>query len=120
MGVYYFLKDSQFPWDRFKDTFDNITYTHMKNIAAFFDCMSPDTYRQCVNHVLKHQQRFDVLFIAFLLLKHWQLTRQIDTSSFSELEKRFVNITKLWDFMELLEEPHEQTLEVIKSLKDKV
>ena len=119
-GVHYFTRENNFSWDRFKNIFDSVTYTHMKNIGMFLDSLSPDTYRQCVKHVLKHQQRFDVLFIAFSLLQHWQRTRSLDTSTFSEIEKRFAGMVKLWDFMELLDEPYKQTLEVIESTKDRI
>ena len=119
-GVRYYTKENNFPWDRFKDIYEDVTYIHMKNIADFFDNPSRETFRRCINRMLEFPERFDILFISFQLFKHLKKKNLLDLSKFTEKEKRFLEITKLWDFMETLKNPLEETLELIKGMKNKV
>jgi hypothetical protein len=119
-GVQYFRKENNFPWDRFEDAYDNIVYVHMKNLADFFDNPSRESFQRCICHMLKHHQRFDILYISRSLLKHLKQKGLLDLNKFTEKEMKFLEITKLWDFMETLKNPSEETLELINSMKDKV
>lgn len=119
-SVRYFTKENNFPWDRFKDIYDDITYTHMKNIAGFYDNPSAETFQKCIGHILENQQRFDILYISFTLFKNLRQEGLLDLNKFTEKERRFLKITKLWDFMEILKDSFEETLELIKDMKGKV
>ncbi|MCD6219767.1 DUF4838 domain-containing protein [Candidatus Calescamantes bacterium] len=119
-GVLYFTKENNFPWDTFKGIYDDIIYTHMKNIADFYDNPSRKTFQRCIHYILEFPERFDILYISFSLFKHLNRKGLLDLTKFTEKERRFIKINKLWDFMETLEEPFEETLEIIKKMKDKV
>jgi hypothetical protein len=116
----YFTERNNFPWDRFKGIYDDITYIHMENIADFYENPSPETFQRCIHHILEFPQRFDILYISFSMFEYLKEKGLLDLNKFTGKERRFIEITKLWDFMETLKNPFEETLELIKNMKDKV
>ncbi|MCM8769022.1 MAG: hypothetical protein NC911_05015, partial [Candidatus Omnitrophica bacterium] len=109
-----------FPWSKFESLYDPVVYAYMRNLANYYAKPSRATLGKCLSHLLRYKERFDILFISFILLRHFAREGLIEFSTLSEAERNFLSVTKLWDFMEPLEQPIEETLNVINSLFVKV
>jgi len=116
-GALFFRKENNFPWGKFKGIYDDVVYAHMKNIADFYDNPSIQNCRVCVEHMFNFPDRFDILFVSFNLFKHLRRNGLLELSKFTGTAIRFFEVTKLWDFMEVLKSPFEETLALVKYIQ---
>ncbi|GEM_PF-653489 len=113
-GPLFFLKQFDFPWDSFKDQFDDVLREHMENIREFYASSSPENLRRVVQHMYAHADRIDRLSSSFRFLK--MVHAQHPLTGATAEENRFLASTKPWDFMEPLADPISETDAVIQSL----
>lgn len=112
--VLFFLKEYNFPFEQFQDEWDATMRRHMINVREFMDRPTGANLRPLLQHLYDHPLRFGRHAIAFRFLKI--VHRGEPFSGLTEREERFLQISKLWDFMEPLEDPLRETDAVILSL----
>ena len=114
----FFLNDFHFPFDEFSDQFDEPLREHMHNIREFYAAPSAEHLKRAVEHMYGFPGRFEWMSTAFRFLKMFH--SQTPIQDLNEQEKRFLDIVKLWDFMEPLDDPIGETDEIVRNLLRRV
>ena len=111
----FFLREFDFPFERFQEEWDPPLRQHLHNLREFFADRSAAALRRAVEHVYAHPERFDRLHVAFFLFKMY-CEKAGMPGGLSPAERRFLDITKLWDYMRALDDPIAETDAVVMSL----
>ncbi|MCC6580348.1 MAG: hypothetical protein IT440_07885 [Phycisphaeraceae bacterium] len=117
-AVLFFRKPLGFPWDRFADQWEDVVRRHMENIRDAYDEPTHANVRRLLEHMNAHPDRFHRLNIAFNFLK--MAHKLVPIADLTETERRFLTITKMWDYMEPYDDPRQAVDAVTQSLLRKL
>lgn len=107
-----------FPWETAREELDPIHFKYLECFARFNQEITPANAARIVDHIYKHPERFDRLFIGFWILR--RLFRDKGIEGLSQKEREFLSFEKLWDFMEIEPQPRKAVDKLILSIREKL
>lgn len=114
----FFLKEFGFPLKQLEHEFDEPLREHIRNCREFYADISARNLKRTIEHMYAHPGRFERMSTAFRFLKMFHTRTPIP--NLNDKEKRFLDILKLWDFMEPLEDAIGEVDEIVRSLLGKL
>lgn len=117
-GPQFFLKRYDFPWEQYRDCFEEPVRQHMANLRDFFDRPTAASLRTAVEFVYAHPRHFARHSCAKRLFASFQGWSGV--CGVTADETRFLQANKLWDFMEPLADPIAETDQIIQRLASRL
>lgn len=101
--------------DAFKEEFgtDEVLLVYTDKLKEFLNNRIYDNFVSVMEFVLKHENRFDWIMIGFNLFR--AIDEKLEISHDSEIVE-FLNVDKLWDFLEKHENPRGRAKELLNRL----
>ncbi|MEW5818351.1 MAG: hypothetical protein AB1798_23550 [Spirochaetota bacterium] len=107
-----------FPWEAAEEELETSHFKYLKRFSAFIQSLTPEDAASVIDHIYQHNERFDLRFIGFWVLR--RLFREKGIRDLNDKERDFLSYEKLWDFMKAVSMPRETVDALILSIRKKL